>query len=437
MDDDDAVAVGEPAAQVGDGALEVAAVALDRDGADALRGTLGELGVEAERADRPPRHPELAGVGAHVVELAVRRGAEVDRRGATARGGRPGRAEELLAGGDQVVGTAADPLGVDHDDLGVARASRRRGARARRPAPAPATPSPRRRCRPRSWRSSRPAAGGPRPARPRGGVRRRSGAARGRAAPTAVGQLARSCAGRRPRTSGPRRPRRPRTPPGPGAARSAGRRRRARRGRRTRRASPPGRPGCRPRRRAGVRRRRGRPCRPAASSTGSRSPRPLTCGCRIERTGATTTRSRPEPAPRLRVTQPAQHREPAADGVAARAEPLVGQGLPARVVGHRRRVDQGAQLLRSAPRPRGRWRSPAGPCARPGPARRPGTAAARRARSGRAVPGAGASARASASGGVAEDDLGQGGEDHGHLTDVGGDSTRAPNRRREGVRHPE
>ena len=58
-------------------------------------------------------------MGADVVELAVRRGAEVDRRCATARGGRPGRAEELLAGGDQVVGAAADPLGLDHDDLGV------------------------------------------------------------------------------------------------------------------------------------------------------------------------------------------------------------------------------------------------------------------------------------------------------------------------------
>ena len=58
-------------------------------------------------------------MGADVVELAVRRGAEVDRRRATAGGGRPGRAQELLAGGDQVVGAAADPLGLDHDDLGV------------------------------------------------------------------------------------------------------------------------------------------------------------------------------------------------------------------------------------------------------------------------------------------------------------------------------
>ena len=44
-----------------------------------------------------------------------------------------------------------------------------------------------------------------------------------------------------------------------------------------------------------------------------------------------------------RVPEPAQHGEPAADGVAARAEPLVRQRLPARVVADQRRVDQVAE----------------------------------------------------------------------------------------------
>ena len=46
-----------------------------------------------------------------------------------------------------------------------------------------------------------------------------------------------------------------------------------------------------------------------------------------------------------RVAEPAEHREPAADGVAARAEPLVGQRLPARVVADQRRVDEVAERL--------------------------------------------------------------------------------------------
>ena len=45
------------------------------------------------------------------------------------------------------------------------------------------------------------------------------------------------------------------------------------------------------------------------------------------------------------VLEPAQHREPPTDGVAARAEPLVRQRLPARVVGDQRRVQQVAERL--------------------------------------------------------------------------------------------
>ena len=85
-------------------------------------------------------------------------------------------------------------------------------------------------------------------------------------------------------------------------------------------------------RQAGARRPRGRRRRPARSSTGSRSPSPLTCGCSTDRTGATTTASGPLVVVGAGVRQPAQHGEPAADGVAARAEPLVRQRLPAREV---------------------------------------------------------------------------------------------------------
>ena len=45
------------------------------------------------------------------------------------------------------------------------------------------------------------------------------------------------------------------------------------------------------------------------------------------------------------VAQPPQHGETTTDRVAARAQPLVGQRLPAWVVGHRRRVDEVAELL--------------------------------------------------------------------------------------------
>ncbi len=48
---------------------------------------------------------------------------------------------------------------------------------------------------------------------------------------------------------------------------------------------------------------------------------------------------------RVGVRQPAQHREPAADGVAARAEPLVGQRLPARVERDGAGVEQRTELL--------------------------------------------------------------------------------------------
>ena len=164
------------------------------------------------------------------------------------------------------------------------------------------------------------------------------------------------CAGRRPRRRGSPRPRRPRTPPAAGAPRSAGRRRRCRRGRRTRRASPPCRPGSTPRPRARGRRRRGPWSRPGRARRARGRPGPGTCGWRIDRIGATTTASGPLVASVAGVAQPPEHGQPATDGVAARAQPLVRQRLPARVVGDRRGVDEVGQLLHEVlglPRRRG------------------------------------------------------------------------------------
>ena len=90
------------------------------------------------------------------------------------------------------------------------------------------------------------------------------------------------------------------------------------------------------------------------SSTGSRSPRPLSCGCSTDRTGATTTRERPRA--RLGVGQPAQHGQPPADGVAsgataarAAASPRTGRPPPAR-------PGAGRPAPRPGPRPPGWWR---------------------------------------------------------------------------------
>ena len=71
-------------------------------------------------------------------------------------------------------------------------------------------------------------------------------------------------------------------------------------------------------------------------------PSPLTCGCRIDRTGATTICSGPLLA-RSRVAQPAQDGQPAPDGVAARASAARAERPPARVVTHQRGVDQVAE----------------------------------------------------------------------------------------------
>ncbi len=119
---------------------------------------------------------------------------------------------------------------------------------------------------------------------------------------------------------------------------------------------------------------------PGASSTGSRSPRPFTCGCSTDRTGATTTFSGPLVRVGAGVAQPPQHRQPAADRVAARAQPLVRQRLPARVVARPGPGRPGHPARRPGPRPRGRSRSPPARSGRRAPARRRRTAAAPRGR---------------------------------------------------------
>ena len=167
-DDDDAPAVGEPALGVGERPRDVAAVGLGGVHAE-LRAVSRrrQLLVDGERAHRPPRHAQLAARG--------RGRRRCDRRDAAPRsiGASPPPAaaaqdasQELLAGGDQVVRRGVRTRSGSHDHgHGARRAARRPAAPCRRPAPAPATPCPRRRCPRRSCRASRPARGAPRRAR--------------------------------------------------------------------------------------------------------------------------------------------------------------------------------------------------------------------------------------------------------------------------------
>jgi len=74
-----------------------------------------------ERGQRPPGLAPGQGMGADVGQRAVGGGAEVDRRPATLGGRRPGRVQELLAGGGELVRAGADPLRVAEQDQGVGR----------------------------------------------------------------------------------------------------------------------------------------------------------------------------------------------------------------------------------------------------------------------------------------------------------------------------
>ena len=167
---------------------------------------------------------------------------------------------------------------------------------------------------------------------------------------------------------------------------------------------------------------------PTASSTGVRSPSPFTWGCSSERTGATTTDSGPVPASVTRVAQPPQHGQPPADRVAARAEPLVRQRLPARVVADGGGVDQVAELadqLLGLPGRGGDRKHRSAGARQAGDEER-----AQRLGTGQLVGGEPAVGRVGHRGGegrVGEDDVGEAGEGHGVPVYVGkifGPSTR-------------
>ena len=117
-DDDDPVADGESGTNVGRDLLAVAAVFVDRAGVD---DDAVILGIGSERGDGPPRDVALAGNRTQLADLAVRGAAEVDGDGVAVYRVVPRRVEELLAGGEQVVGTGADAFGVAGDDHGRRR----------------------------------------------------------------------------------------------------------------------------------------------------------------------------------------------------------------------------------------------------------------------------------------------------------------------------
>ncbi len=104
-------------AQVAEGPFDVALVGLDVLEVQAQH----VLALGGELAQRPPR----ASLGARGVgrlgQAPVGRGPEVDRRLAAARGGHPGRLQELLAGAHQVLGAGADLLRIGQQHLGAVR----------------------------------------------------------------------------------------------------------------------------------------------------------------------------------------------------------------------------------------------------------------------------------------------------------------------------
>ena len=112
--------VGHQAAQLGDGLVGVAA----EGGGDLEAEVEGvALVVTGERREVEPAHPELAGLLAQLGEgaegcRAEHRG-EVDGHGVAAGGVGPAGVEELLAGGGEVVGAGAHPLGVARHQHGA------------------------------------------------------------------------------------------------------------------------------------------------------------------------------------------------------------------------------------------------------------------------------------------------------------------------------
>ena len=304
---------------------------------------------QSERAEGPPRLALAEGLLADVGELAVRRGAEVDRGHARRRRRRPrtrrGTPRWWPPGRAPGCGRARGRAPA----RGCRRASGRPASPSRRRAPARATPCPRRRCPRRSCRSARPAAGAPAPssaARRRtssvssssrhGGAHSRSTVSRVRWSATAKERIS--------STSSPQN-----------STRSGC-------------SSVGGKTSTIPPRTANSPRRSTRSTREYAASA-----RPSYDVVEVDRVAlgqldrlevaealdlrlqhrADRRDDHPErtvAARRCPGGEPAQDRQPAADGVAARAEPLVRQRLPARVVGDecRGRAGQPSSATRSS-----------------------------------------------------------------------------------------
>ncbi len=113
-DEDRAPAVGEPALGVGEGLRGVTAVRLGGVHPE-LQGVRVELLVGGERRHRPPHHVELARPVPYVRDGPQGGRVHVDRCLAAPGGGRPGGLEELLRGGDEIGRTRADPLRIAYD----------------------------------------------------------------------------------------------------------------------------------------------------------------------------------------------------------------------------------------------------------------------------------------------------------------------------------
>ena len=112
------------------------------------------VGGSGPGRERPPRLAALQRPLADVRQLAVRAGAQVDRRLATGGRGGPGRLQELLAGGDEFVRPGAHPIRIGDQYQGVRPARRRPAVQDRRPAPPTTPPCRRRRALGRSSRTS-------------------------------------------------------------------------------------------------------------------------------------------------------------------------------------------------------------------------------------------------------------------------------------------
>ena len=122
------------------------------------------LDRHTERRHRPPRQIQVGRDRPHLGEGAERDSRDVDRGLATDRGRSPAGLQELFAGTHQVVRSGADPLRVAEQHVGAAPACSRaatRGCRCRPAAPEPATPCPRPGCPRRACPGSRRSPGAP------------------------------------------------------------------------------------------------------------------------------------------------------------------------------------------------------------------------------------------------------------------------------------